>query len=78
MAANQAIVDYEMEGLEPPILSVEDAVKRSSFFEVPSFVCPKPIGDFSKGMAGADSKIFSAEVLVIGVCFIYSKIACLC
>ncbi|MBO8589837.1 hypothetical protein INN88_14685, partial [Staphylococcus aureus] len=35
MAANQAIVDYDTENLEPPILTVEEAVERSSFFEVP-------------------------------------------
>ncbi|KAJ0021435.1 hypothetical protein Pint_31565 [Pistacia integerrima] len=31
-AANLAVVDYDMENLEPPILSVEEAVERSSFF----------------------------------------------
>ncbi|KAJ1386403.1 Molybdopterin dehydrogenase, FAD-binding [Sesbania bispinosa] len=62
MAANSAIVDYDIENLEAPILSVEDAVKRSSFFEVPPFLCPKQVGDVSKGMAEADHKILSAEV----------------
>jgi len=62
MAANSAVVDYDNENLEPPILSVEDAVERSSFFEVPPFLYPKHVGDISKGMAEADHKILSAEV----------------
>ncbi|KAJ1432168.1 Molybdopterin dehydrogenase, FAD-binding [Sesbania bispinosa] len=62
MAANSAVVDYDIDNIEPPILSVEDAVKRSSFFEVPPFLYPKHIGDISKGMAEADHKILSAEM----------------
>ena len=62
MAANSAVVDYDFENLDPPILSVEDAVERSSFFEVPAFLYPKHVGDISKGMAEADHKILSAEV----------------
>lgn len=69
MAANLAVVDYEMEDIEPPILSVEEAIKRSSFFDVPPFLYPKQVGDISKGMAVADQKITSAEVVVI---YIYS------
>ncbi|KAF8403439.1 hypothetical protein HHK36_011543 [Tetracentron sinense] len=62
MAANSVVVDYDTENLEPPILSVEEAVEMSSFFEVPSFLYPKQVGDFSKGMAEADHKIFSVEI----------------
>ncbi|KAG5109568.1 hypothetical protein JHK82_038791 [Glycine max] len=62
MAANSAVVDYDTKNLEPPILSVEDAVERSSFFEVPPFLYPKHVGDISKGMAEADHKILSAEL----------------
>lgn len=62
MAANTAIVDYEFENLESPILSVEEAVERSSLFEVPSFLYPHQVGELSKGMAEADHKILSAEV----------------
>ncbi|CBI39199.3 unnamed protein product, partial [Vitis vinifera] len=62
MAANLAVIDYDMENLEPPILSVEEAVRRSSFFEVPSIISPKQVGDFSRGMAEADHKILSAEI----------------
>lgn len=63
MAAEAAVIDYDVEDLEPPILSVEDAVERSSFLEVPSFLYPKQVGNFSKGMAEADHKLFSAKVL---------------
>lgn len=58
------MVDYDLENLEPPILTVEEAIKRSSLFEVPSFIYPKQIGDISKGMAEADHKILSAEVIL--------------
>ncbi len=59
------MVDYDLENLEPPILCVEEAVKRSSLFEVPPMFYPKQVGDIAKGMAEADHKILSAEVLVI-------------
>ncbi|XP_077247687.1 putative aldehyde oxidase 4 [Tasmannia lanceolata] len=62
MVANLATVDYDTENLEPPILTVEEAVERSSFFEVPSFLSPKHVGDLSEGMAEADHKILSAEI----------------
>ncbi|KAF3439511.1 hypothetical protein FNV43_RR17789 [Rhamnella rubrinervis] len=62
MAANCAVVEYGMEDLESPILSVEEAVRRSSFFEVPPLLYPNPVGDISKGMAEADHKIISAEI----------------
>ncbi|XP_022731818.1 indole-3-acetaldehyde oxidase-like [Durio zibethinus] len=62
LAANLAVIDYDKENLEPPILSVEEAVERCSFFEVPSFLCPEQVGDFSKGMAEADHQILSAKL----------------
>nr|WRO64413.1 abscisic aldehyde oxidase 3 [Paeonia suffruticosa] len=62
MAANLAAVDYDMENLELPILTVEEAVKRSSLFEVPPFVRPKQVGEFSKGMAEADHTILFSEI----------------
>ncbi|OIW04149.1 hypothetical protein TanjilG_00709 [Lupinus angustifolius] len=62
MAANSAVVDYDIENIDPPILSVEDAIERSSFFEVPPFLYPKHVGDISKGMAKADHKILSSEM----------------
>ena len=65
LAANLAVIDYEKENLEPPILSVEEAVERGSFFQVPPFLCPEQVGDFSKGIAEADHQILSAEVTSI-------------
>lgn len=62
MAATCAVVEYDMEGLDPPILTVEQAVQRSSFFQIPPFVNPHPVGNFGKGMDEADQKIMSAEV----------------
>jgi len=72
MAAENAWVDYDTGNLEPPILTVEEAVERSSFIEVPPFLYPAQIGDFSKGMNEADQKILSAEVLIIFsvICFV--------
>lgn len=60
--ATQAIVDYSTENLEPPILSVEEAIRKSSFFEILPIIYPKQVGDFSKGMAEADHKIHSAQI----------------
>ncbi|XP_020211444.1 abscisic-aldehyde oxidase [Cajanus cajan] len=73
MAANSAVVDYDTENLEPPILSVEDAVERSSFFEVPPFLYPKYVGDISKGMAEADHKILSAEMKLESQYYFYME-----
>ena len=70
-----AIVDYDTEGLGPPILTVEEAFERSSFFEVPSYMYPAQVGDFSKGMSEADHKILAAEVLLI---FFSSSICIFC
>ncbi|KAM7257130.1 hypothetical protein ACFE04_012871 [Oxalis oulophora] len=62
IAANHSVIDYGTENLEPPIISVEDAVQRKSFFEVLDFFYPKQVGDVVKGMAEADHKIISAEI----------------
>ncbi|KAG0477108.1 hypothetical protein HPP92_013949 [Vanilla planifolia] len=64
MGPKQAVVDYSTENLETPILSVEEAVQRSSLFELPPYLCPEQIGDFTKGMAEADHKILSAEIML--------------
>ncbi|KAG0478776.1 hypothetical protein HPP92_013495 [Vanilla planifolia] len=64
MGAKQAVVDYSTENLETSILSVEEAVQRSSLFELPPYLCPEQIGDFTKGMAEADHKILSAEIML--------------
>ncbi|KAK6235333.1 hypothetical protein SCA6_010670 [Theobroma cacao] len=61
MAANLAVIDYDKEDLEP-ILSVEEAFERCSFFEVPPYLYPEQVGDYSKGMAEADHQILSSEI----------------
>ncbi|KAH0730837.1 hypothetical protein KY285_001744 [Solanum tuberosum] len=62
VAARTALVEYDTENIDSPILTVEDAVEKSSFIQIPPFLYPKQVGDFSKGMAEADHKILSAEV----------------
>ncbi|KAK4380360.1 hypothetical protein RND71_002222 [Anisodus tanguticus] len=62
VAASMAVVEYDTENIDSPILTVEEAVQKSSFFQVPPFLYPKQVGDFSKGMAVADHKILSAEM----------------
>jgi len=62
MAAKQAVVEYSTENLQPPILTIEDAIQHSSYFSTPPFLTPKPVGDYNQGMSGADHKILSAEV----------------
>uniref|UniRef100_A0ACD5U9F2 Uncharacterized protein n=1 Tax=Avena sativa TaxID=4498 RepID=A0ACD5U9F2_AVESA len=62
IAAKRAVVNYSTETLDTPILSIEEAVRRCSYFETPPFLLPQKIGDFSKGMEEADQKIYSAEV----------------
>ncbi|PWA86082.1 abscisic aldehyde oxidase 3 [Artemisia annua] len=60
--AEIAIIDYNTEDLEPPILTVEQAVERSSFFEVPSMLYPSQVGDFANGMAEADHQTVEQAV----------------
>ena len=62
MAAKQAVVEYSTENLQPPILTIEDAIQHSSYFSTHPFLTPKPVGDYNQGMSGADHKILSAEV----------------
>nr|CAB3452604.1 unnamed protein product [Digitaria exilis] len=73
MAAKQVIVEYETEGLSPPILTVEEAVENSSYFEVPPELYPKEVGDVSKGMAEADHKIPSTEVRLASEYYFYME-----
>ncbi|XP_021715610.1 abscisic-aldehyde oxidase-like [Chenopodium quinoa] len=73
IAATKAVVDYDLENLEPPILTVEQAVERCSFFEIPPFLCPKPVGDFAKGMAEADQKILSAKIRLPSQYYFYME-----
>ncbi|PHU03514.1 Indole-3-acetaldehyde oxidase [Capsicum chinense] len=62
VAARTALVEYDTENVGSPILTVEEAVEKSSFFQIPPPMFPKQVGDFSKGMAEADHKILSAEI----------------
>ncbi|KAJ4969693.1 hypothetical protein NE237_002792 [Protea cynaroides] len=73
MAADTAVVDYDTEGLEAPILTVEEAVEKSSFFTVPPFAKPKQVGDFSKGMAEAEHKILSEEIKLESQYYFYME-----
>ncbi|KAE8692975.1 Indole-3-acetaldehyde oxidase [Hibiscus syriacus] len=43
IAATLAVVEYDKENLEPPILSVEEAVERCSFYKVPPPLYPNQI-----------------------------------
>ncbi|XP_057820291.2 indole-3-acetaldehyde oxidase isoform X2 [Cryptomeria japonica] len=70
-AADKVTVDYDCETLGPPILSVEDAREKESFFPVPEWFAPKPIGDFAEGMSEADHNIESAEVKIGSQYFFY-------
>ncbi|KAK9072796.1 hypothetical protein SSX86_009231 [Deinandra increscens subsp. villosa] len=73
MAAETAMVDYDTEDLEPPILTVEQAVEKSSLFEVPPFLYPSQVGDFSKGMAESDHQIHSAEIQLPSQYYFYME-----
>ncbi|KAJ0616360.1 putative aldehyde oxidase [Helianthus annuus] len=71
--ADTAMVDYDIEDLEPPILTVEQAVEKSSFFEIPSFLYPSQVGDFSKGMAESEHQIHSAEIQLPSQYYFYME-----
>ncbi|KAL6839083.1 hypothetical protein ACP4OV_031137 [Aristida adscensionis] len=73
MAAKQVVVEYDTKGLGQPILTVEQAVEKSSYFKVPPELYPKEVGDVSKGMAEADQKIPSAEVKLASEYYFYME-----
>ncbi|PAN44635.1 hypothetical protein PAHAL_9G057900 [Panicum hallii] len=73
MAAKQAIIEYSTENLQPPILTIEDAIQRNSYFKVPPFLAPKPVGDYNQGMSEADHKILSAEVKLESQYYFYME-----
>ncbi|TVU44661.1 hypothetical protein EJB05_04108, partial [Eragrostis curvula] len=62
VAAKQAVIEYSTENLQPPILTIEDALQQNSYFQIPPVLAPKPVGDYNRGMSEADQKILSAEV----------------
>ncbi|XBI04139.1 hypothetical protein VPH35_132476 [Triticum aestivum] len=51
LAGKQEVVEYDTKDLKPPILTVEQTVQHSSYFEVPPEKYPKQVGEFFKGMA---------------------------
>ncbi|KAF8659338.1 hypothetical protein HU200_058541 [Digitaria exilis] len=73
MAAKQAVIKYSTENLQPPILTIEDAIQRNSFFPIPPFLASKPVGDYNKGMSEADHKILSAEVKLESQYYFYME-----
>ncbi|CAN6303248.1 unnamed protein product [Urochloa humidicola] len=73
MAAKQAVIEYSTENLQPPILTIEDAIQRNSYFQVPPFLAPKPVGDYNQGMSEADHKIISAEVKLDSQYYFYME-----
>ncbi|KAF2568026.1 hypothetical protein F2Q68_00027534 [Brassica cretica] len=72
-AAKLAVVEYDTNNLEEPILTVEDAVKRSSFFDVHPMFYPEPVGDVLEGMKEADRKILLAEFRLGSQYFFYME-----
>ncbi|XP_060170009.1 aldehyde oxidase 4-like [Lycium barbarum] len=73
VAARTAVVEYDIEDTDSPILTVEEAVERSSFLQGPLSLNTEPIGDFSKGMAEADHKILSAELRLPSEYYFYME-----
>ncbi|CAL4927748.1 unnamed protein product [Urochloa decumbens] len=73
MAAKQAVVEYSTENLQPPILTIEDAIQRNSYFQIPPFFAPKPVGNYNQGMSEADHKILSAEVKLESQYYFYME-----
>uniref|UniRef100_M4EZT2 indole-3-acetaldehyde oxidase n=1 Tax=Brassica campestris TaxID=3711 RepID=M4EZT2_BRACM len=72
-AAKLAVAEYDVNNLEEPILTVEDAVKRSSFFDVHPMFYPEPVGDVLEGMKEADRKILVAEFRLGSQYFFYME-----
>ncbi|VAI37747.1 unnamed protein product [Triticum turgidum subsp. durum] len=73
MAAKQAVIEYSTENLEPPILTIEDAIRQNSYFQIPPYFAPRPVGDFEQGMSQADHKILSGEVKLESQYYFYME-----
>ncbi|TVU44679.1 hypothetical protein EJB05_04128, partial [Eragrostis curvula] len=73
LGAKQAVIEYSTENLQPPILTIEDAIQQNSYFHIPPFLAPKPVGDFNQGMSEADHKILSAEVKLESQYYFYME-----
>ncbi|KAG2311237.1 hypothetical protein Bca4012_025688 [Brassica carinata] len=73
IATKLVVIDYDTEGLEEPILSVEEAVKKSSLFEIPPFLRGKSVGDITKGMSEAEHKILGSKISFGSQYFFYME-----
>lgn len=63
IAANLVVIDYNTKDLEPPILSIEEAIEKSSLFDIPPPLRCYPVGDITKGMGEAEHKILGSKVV---------------
>uniref|UniRef100_A0ACD5TTY2 Uncharacterized protein n=1 Tax=Avena sativa TaxID=4498 RepID=A0ACD5TTY2_AVESA len=72
MAAKQAVIEYNTENLEPPILTIEDAIQHNSYFRIPPDLAPNQVGDFDKGMSEADHNL-SGEVKLESQYYFYME-----
>ncbi|XP_009126496.1 indole-3-acetaldehyde oxidase [Brassica rapa] len=73
IATKLVVIDYDTEGLEEPILSVEEAVKKSSLFEIPPYLRGKPVGNINKGMSEAEHKILGSKISFGSQYFFYME-----
>ncbi|VVB16926.1 unnamed protein product [Arabis nemorensis] len=73
IAANLVVIDYDTKDLESPILSLEDAVEKSSFLELPPPLRGKSVGDIAKGMAEAEYKILGSKISLGSQYFFYME-----
>ncbi|WVZ60834.1 hypothetical protein U9M48_010804 [Paspalum notatum var. saurae] len=73
MAAKQVVVEYSTENIQPPILTIQDAIQRKSYIPIPPFLAAKPVGDYNQGMSQADQKILSAEVKLESQYYFYME-----
>ncbi|EOA19794.1 hypothetical protein CARUB_v10000046mg [Capsella rubella] len=62
IAANLVVIDYDTKDLEPPILSIEEAIEKSSLFDIPPPLRCYPVGDITKGMGEAEHKILGSKI----------------
>eukprot|EP00250_Pteridium_aquilinum_P022285 c25340_g1_i2 orf=145-4443(+) len=59
-AADKVRVDYEVES--SPVLCIEDAVAKNSYFSIPPFAKKSSTGNVEQGFSEADHRILDAEV----------------
>ncbi|PHT34890.1 Indole-3-acetaldehyde oxidase [Capsicum baccatum] len=73
VAERTSLIEYDTENIDSPILTIEEAVDKCSFFQIQSSMYPKQVVDFSKGIAEADHKILSAEMRLGSEYFFYME-----